>query len=78
YIWCKPDKGMRIRPLGMHGSKRVSDVIREACLTSSATENILILCRRSDYVPIWIPGIKRAAADLITPESESIYIIRPV
>lgn len=78
YIWCRPDKDMRIRPLGMRGSKRVRDVLREAGLTGAEAEKLRILCRRSDYSPVWIPGIKRASTDLITSHSKTIYIVSPI
>ena len=47
--------GDKIQPLGMEGSKLVSDLLQEAKLTHLARKSLPILC---DLVgPFWIPGI---------------------
>lgn len=73
YIWVHPEAGMRMRPLGMHGTRLVSDIIRDARLSPEDKSRIQILCRRRDREPIWIPGVKRAAADTIDNNCDSFH-----
>ncbi|MDE5773368.1 MAG: tRNA lysidine(34) synthetase TilS, partial [Muribaculaceae bacterium] len=73
YIWLSPEAGMRMRPLGMRGTRLVSDIIRDARLSPEEKSRISILCRRSDRDPVWIPGVKRAATDLIDNNCDAYY-----
>jgi len=52
--WCRGD---RIAPFGMkHGSRLVSDLLKEARVPSHRRRHVLVLVR--DGVILWIPGIR--------------------
>lgn len=73
YLLRKPQLGDRIAPLGMKGTRLVSDVVSDARLDSSARSQIRVLVRRSDGEIIWIPGLKRSRHELITPDIKIIH-----
>lgn len=73
YLLRKPQLGDRIAPLGMKGTRLVSDVVSDAQLDSSARSQIRVLVRRSDGEIIWIPGLKRSRHELITPDIKIIH-----
>lgn len=75
YIWTFPVAGMRMKPLGMKGSKLVSDIIRDARLNPQEKAEVMVLCRRADRQPVWIPGVKRARIELVNPENEGFFIV---
>ncbi|HRJ26195.1 MAG TPA: tRNA lysidine(34) synthetase TilS [Fimbriimonadaceae bacterium] len=48
-------EGDRMQPLGLDGTKLLSDMLREAGLTAAARRRIPVVC---DLVgPIWVPGV---------------------
>ena len=71
YIWRHPEKGDRIR-IGKNTRKLVSDILKEARVPRIQRSRILMLCRKSDRVPIWIPGIRRGYANRITGKENCI------
>lgn len=73
YELRSPRPGDRIAPLGMKGTRLVSDVISDARLDSAAKARIRVLTRRSDGEVIWVAGLKRSRHDLIGPDCESIH-----
>lgn len=73
YRLRKPETGDRIAPLGMRGTRLVSDVISDARLDSAAKARVRVLERRSDGEVIWVTKLKRSRHDLIGPECESIH-----
>ena len=73
YLLREPATGDRIAPLGMKGTRLVSDIIREAGLDHTARAMVRLLVRRSDGMIIWIPGLKRSRHDLLTTADHCIY-----
>lgn len=73
YLMREPHTGDRIAPLGMKGTRLVSDVMSDAHLDSCARSQVRVLVRRSDGEIIWIPGFKRSRHELITPETQIIH-----
>lgn len=73
YLLRKPRTGDRIAPLGMKGTRLVSDVVSDARLDSATRAHIRVLARRSDDEIIWIPGLKRSRHDLISPDTKIIH-----
>lgn len=74
YFWRLPHKGERMR-IGATSRKLISDILKEARVTAAAREGIWILCRKSDDSPVWIPGIRRAHAYLLTGKEKEIFRI---
>ncbi len=64
-----PKTGDRMSPLGMRGSRLVSDIISDARLERKQKAMIRVLQRNSDGEIIWIPGLKRSRHDLISDTS---------
>lgn len=56
----KPERGDRISPFGMKGSRLVSDLLHEAKLTPSERRSIYIMADEQNRV-IWIPGLRRSS-----------------
>lgn len=75
YEWRQAEPGMRIRPLGMKGSKLVADTIRDSRITPEERSKLRVLCRKSDGEVIWIPGIKRSRIDLIADGATEYYLL---
>lgn len=73
YELRRPRNGDRMAPLGMKGTRLVSDIISDAQLDSRSKECIRVLTRRSDGEIIWVTGLKRSRHDLISPEAECVY-----
>lgn len=66
-------KGDRMTPLGMEGSKLVSDVLSEMKLTKAAKARLPILY---DFVgPLWVPGGPIAERAKVTSQSESLIVL---
>jgi tRNA(Ile)-lysidine synthase len=65
--------GDRMKPIGMKGSKLVSDILTEAKLPSIEKENSLVLV--DDEKIIWCVGLKISREALSNPESEVIIKI---
>lgn len=75
YVWATPEPAMRMKPLGMKGTKLVADIIRDAGLNPQEKADIMILCRRADRQPVWIPGVKRARIELVNPENDGYFLL---
>lgn len=73
YLFRKPTTGDRIAPLGMKGTRLVSDVISDAKLSRDEKEKVKVLTRVSDGEIIWIAGLKRSRHDLIGNETAIIH-----
>lgn len=67
-------QGDRMSPLGMRGSRLLSDIMSDAKLTRHERERQTVLTA-PDGTIIWAPGLKRSRHHLITPSSPEIYII---
>lgn len=73
YEFRRPQAGDRMSPLGMRGTRLVSDIISDAKLDRKAKNVVRLLVRKSDGEIIWIPGLKRSRHDLITDKDEFCY-----
>lgn len=80
YEWRRTSPGDRIRLFSADAEKKrsklVSDVMREAGLTLSQRESFPLLINKNSGEIIWIPGIRRAGYDLISPESREIFYLK--
>ncbi len=73
YIIRFPKMGDRMSPLGMRGSRLVSDIISDAKLTRSQKDQIRVIARKSDNEIIWVSGLKRSRHDLISENSRYFH-----
>ncbi len=73
YILRLPKTGDRMAPLGMRGTRLVSDIISDARLDRNQKRQIRVLERKSDGEIIWVSGLKRSRHDLLSPESPLCY-----
>ncbi len=73
YIIRKPKIGDRVEPLGMRGTRLVSDIISDAKLDSRAKAQIRVLARKRDGQIIWVTGLKRSRHDLLNEDAEICY-----
>lgn len=58
-------QGDRIFPLGMRGSRLVSDVVKDAKLNSEEKRRLVVLVERKSGKIVWIPGLKRSCYCLV-------------
>lgn len=68
-------KGDRIKPFGMTGSKLVSDVFNDLKLTDSEKRNAWLLVNNFDEV-LWVIGYKSSNHFRITKNSKFIYLLK--
>lgn len=73
YIFRKPQSGDRMAPLGMKGTRLVSDIISDAKLSTAQKSNIRLLARKADGEIIWVAGLKRSKYDLVKNYDNNIY-----
>lgn len=74
-VFRRPRVGDRISPLGMKGSRLVSDVISDAKLSAIDKKNVCLAERKSDGKIIWVEGLKRSRKGLIVPENKIVWRI---
>lgn len=66
YEWRSPLPSDRMALIpASKGSKLVSDILKEAGIPTSMRKDISMLCNSRSEKIVWIPGIRRAGADLI-------------
>lgn len=63
----------RMSPLGMRGTRLVSDIISDGKLDNKQKSMIRVLERISDGEIIWVTGLKRSRYDLISDDSTHCY-----
>lgn len=76
YELRRPRQGDRIAPLGMKGTRLVSDVISDAKLDRFLKSKIRVLVRRNDGEIIWVTGLKRSRHDLISEDNNIIFKVQ--
>lgn len=76
YTFRLPNTGDRMMPLGMKGSRLVSDIISDAKLDRETKSKIRVLVRKSDGKIIWVTGLKRSRYDLINEDSDYCYKVQ--
>lgn len=76
YELRRPRKGDRMAPLGMKGTRLVSDIISDAHLDQKAKEAVRVLVRRRDGEIIWVSGLKRSRHDLVNENSANIWKVQ--
>lgn len=65
--------GDRMAPLGMKGTRLVSDIISDAKIDRNAKANLRVIVRNTDDEIIWLTGLKRSRHDLINEDSKYCY-----
>lgn len=73
YTIRRTKTGDRMSPLGMHGTRLVSDIISDAHLDRHQKEGIRVLQRNSDGEIIWVSGLKRSRYDLLSKDGTYCY-----
>lgn len=73
YELRRPIAGDRMSPLGMKGTRLVSDIISDSKLDREQKSMIRILVRKCDGEIIWVTGLKRSRHDLIREDCSSIF-----
>lgn len=66
-------KGDRISPLGMQGSRLVSDILCEGKLTSADKQTRLVCVDKESGQLLWVQGLKRSRHALIRPTDTTVY-----
>lgn len=75
YRFRHPESGDRISPLGMNGSSLVSDILKDAKLTTLQRREYWLLEEINTGKIIWLPNIKRSRHSLISPDTPKILKI---
>lgn len=73
YELRRPLTGDRMAPLGMKGTRLISDIVSDAKLDRQAKDAIRVLVRKSDGEIIWVTGLKRSKHELVDSDAEWIY-----
>lgn len=75
FEWRRWREGDRIRPLGMKGSRLVSDILAEAKIPNSEKRWLHVLAVPATNEVLWVPRLKRSRQHLVTTNtSEAIRI----
>jgi len=69
----KPKRGDRIQPIGMKGSRLVSDVISDAKMDSHSKRKLFLLC--DDESVLWVPALCISRKAIANEHSEKIQKI---
>lgn len=75
YTLRRVRRGDRIRPLGMKGSRLLSDVMKDARMSLSEKEAQWVLVDAATDEIIWAPGLRRSRLDLVAPDADSCYFV---
>ncbi len=67
--------GDRMKPLGMKGSKLVSDIIKDAGLSPEEKEYLVIVQNIESGEILWVEGLRRSRIDLIEDDGKAFYRI---
>lgn len=73
YELRRPRLGDRMSPLGMRGTRLVSDIISDARLDSVSKQGVRVLSRRSDGEIVWVTTLKRSRLDLVSRDMDYLY-----
>lgn len=73
YELRKPQSGDRMAPLGMKGTRLVSDIVSDAKLDRNVKNRVRVLTRKMDGEIIWVTGLKRSRYDLISVDDKMIF-----
>ncbi len=66
--------GDRLQPFGMQGHKKVSDLLTDARVPAAIRRNALVVM--SGEKVLWVPGLRRSAAALLTPRTRRAVVLR--
>lgn len=72
-LFRKRREGDRIRPLGMSGSRLVSDVVSDAKLPAARKADVIVAEDRETGEILWVEDLCRSRKCLILPENKSIW-----
>ncbi|MDE6341579.1 MAG: tRNA lysidine(34) synthetase TilS [Muribaculaceae bacterium] len=73
YELRRPMTGDRMAPLGMRGTRLVSDIISDARLDRKRKDSVRVLVRKSDAEIIWVTGLKRSRHDLVSSDLRHLW-----
>lgn len=69
-------EGDRMRPIGMKGSRLISDMARDARMGAAERRDLIV----AEHIPtgniLWAEGLRRSAEGLISPEDEIIWELK--
>lgn len=77
YLFRHPAEGDIIRPFGMKGKMKVSEVMKDARLSPVEKKRQWVLADRDSGEIIWVAGLKRSRLHAIDPSTDTLHIIRP-
>lgn len=75
YLLRRVKKGDRLKPLGMKGSRLLSDIMKDAGMSRAEKEKQWVLADALSDEIIWVPGLRRSRLDLIDPSAEMCYFV---
>ena len=68
------EKGDRLRPFGMSGSKKLSDIFNDTKISAAKKTSVPLLCK-GDKI-IWIAGLRRSIYYPVTETTTEIVSVR--
>lgn len=74
-MFRKWEMGDYIRPLGMKGRKKISDLTTDHKLNKFEKDNLFVLCQ-ADGTIIWVPGICISHQQRITETTQKIWLVQ--
>ncbi len=65
----------RIKPLGMKGSRLLSDIMKDAHMSRAEKEEQWVLTDAATGEIIWAPGLRRSRLELVAEDAEECHIV---
>lgn len=72
YEWTTLSAGLRFAPFGMKGSRKVTDMLRDARVPATLRSSYPILIDRESKQPLWIPFVARSRHSLVSPSDNAV------
>ncbi len=77
YRWRRVERGDRMKPLGLRGSKMVSDLLKEAGVPVSLRAGARVLVSERTGEIIWLEGVRRSSREPVAEDAARAWRLRP-
>lgn len=75
YFWMTPEPGMRISPLGMCGSRKIVNMLRDARVPAPLRRSYPLLVEKASGKVVWVPGVRRSRYATVDKKCKTVIKI---
>lgn len=73
YVVRRPAAGDRMRPLGMRGSRLLSDIMKDSGIPVGRRHRLRVVADPATGEVIWLEGLRRSAAHMLPPDASEAW-----